>query len=92
MTKFIVNECDTQNRMTALKLEFLLYSFYSTLSGNYLASAKMAVLEALEWLANEGLLADRIGLDERYVITEKGRFHVNKLLNIPLPVQSNNWQ
>ena len=92
MTKFIVNECDTQNRMTALKLEFLLYSFYSTLSGNYLASAKMDVLEALEWLANEGLLADRIGLDERYVITEKGRFHVNKLLNIPLPVQSNNWQ
>lgn len=71
-------------RMNVVALRILLFYFYSPLQWDMKSAAEQ---DAMIWLDRAGLIQPQKG-ETPYAITERGRVHVEALLEAPLPKQT----
>lgn len=76
--------------MTPLKIEMMLHYYTSATDYRDGDFSAPAVREAINWFRDEaGMLAandPKAGKDTAYSITEKGKFYVEYICSVPLPV------
>lgn len=71
--------------MTPLKLEILLHHYYS--AEPWPGQIFPAHLEAFEYFFENDLLSGLVGAIAQAEITDKGKFYIRAVLDLPLPEQ-----
>ena len=82
--------------MTPLQLSILIHYYGHAEDYRFGDFSAPAVREAIDWFNGDEDLLERVNHNDypnaAYKITEKGRFFVEHLCSIPLPVPKHHWE